>query len=315
MAFAEDNTVWGQFTSTGVPVTLDCGFQPSYFKLWNTTNTNSTANPGVVKEAWFLPSDTAASAYLLKNTAGAATDETTHVTSGGFTLYNGVGEQMGATQTGTALSKANPGVIASVAHGLSTGDVVKIWSTTLMLQVAAMVYVVTKVDADHFSIPVNTSAFADAATAVSFARLNVPFGWTPARLSITGITLANPGVVTTSTNHGLVTGDVVRIRISSGWGMTQMPTTNLTVTSITANTFSIGIDTSAFTAFAYPTSAVAAGGTVFPEVVPVGDAALQSTSGAENNTAIQGISLGTTVCGANADVIKWMAQRSAITNL
>lgn len=61
--------------------------------------------------------------------------------------------------------------------------------------------------------------------------------------TITGITRANPGVVT-SPNHGLATGDKVRLMLVGG--MTQVNKQDYTVTVIDPNTFSIGVNTSAF---------------------------------------------------------------------
>jgi hypothetical protein len=60
-------------------------------------------------------------------------------------------------------------------------------------------------------------------------------------LSISGITNANPGVVTTVLNHGFATGQV--INIAGVVGMTGVNNTPLTITVITEKTFSIGINT------------------------------------------------------------------------
>ena len=64
---------------------------------------------------------------------------------------------------------------------------------------------------------------------------------------ITGITAANPGVVT-DVAHGLTTGD--RIKLTSILGMVELNQQTATVTVLTADTFSIGIDTTAYTAYA-----------------------------------------------------------------
>lgn len=64
--------------------------------------------------------------------------------------------------------------------------------------------------------------------------------------AITGISRANPGVVT-AVAHGLTTGD--HVWISGVSGMTQVNRRRFTATVLTADTFSIGIDTSAYTAW------------------------------------------------------------------
>jgi hypothetical protein len=63
---------------------------------------------------------------------------------------------------------------------------------------------------------------------------------------ITGITRANPGVVT-APFHGLSTGD--EVFITGVEGMTEINGRVFKVTVIDDDTFSIGIDTSGFTAF------------------------------------------------------------------
>lgn len=64
-----------------------------------------------------------------------------------------------------------------------------------------------------------------------------------ATVDVTGITNANPGVVTTGITHGLTNGQVVNI--SGVNGMTGINNVPLTATVLTPHTFSIGIDTSA----------------------------------------------------------------------
>lgn len=64
-----------------------------------------------------------------------------------------------------------------------------------------------------------------------------------ATVDVTGITNANPGVVTTGITHGLTNGQVVNI--SGVNGMTGINNVPLNATVLTPHTFSIGIDTSA----------------------------------------------------------------------
>lgn len=61
------------------------------------------------------------------------------------------------------------------------------------------------------------------------------------QLSVSGISNANPGVVTTNLAHGLTTGNV--ITLSGVVGMTGINSVPLTVTVLTPTTFSIGINT------------------------------------------------------------------------
>lgn len=65
--------------------------------------------------------------------------------------------------------------------------------------------------------------------------------------TITGITNANPGVITTSAPHGFVTGDL--IYVSGVVGMTEVNGIAFTITEIAPTTFSIGVDTSGYGAW------------------------------------------------------------------
>jgi uncharacterized protein (TIGR02217 family) len=65
--------------------------------------------------------------------------------------------------------------------------------------------------------------------------------------TITGITKANPAEITTSGSHGYSNGD--EIYLASIAGMTELNGLVVTVTSTGATTFTIGIDTTAYTAY------------------------------------------------------------------
>ena len=74
--------------------------------------------------------------------------------------------------------------------------------------------------------------------------------------TITAITQANPGVVTTSAAHGFTTGTIVPL--AGIVGMTQLNGQRVTATVIDATHFSIGVDTTAYTA--YSSGGTAGGG-------------------------------------------------------
>jgi len=67
------------------------------------------------------------------------------------------------------------------------------------------------------------------------------------KLAVSGITLANPGVVTTNLAHGLASGET--ITLTGIVGTTQLNNVLLTVTVLTPYTFSIGLNTSGDTAY------------------------------------------------------------------
>ena len=76
--------------------------------------------------------------------------------------------------------------------------------------------------------------------------------------TITGITQANPGVVT-AVGHGFSTND--KIRIDSVAGMTEVNGLYFTITFLTADTFSIGVNTTAYGAYTSGGTAIKYGAT------------------------------------------------------
>ncbi len=76
-------------------------------------------------------------------------------------------------------------------------------------------------------------------------------------MSVTAVTQANPGKVTTLLNHGYSNGQIVTF--SGIGGMTELNTGNYTVTVVDEKNFTIGVDTTAYTAFT-------SGGEVLPNL-------------------------------------------------
>jgi hypothetical protein len=319
MSFAENNVVFGSFTTDGTGLqVVNLGFQPSYYHMWNWTQWALTPNPAVPKEAWYVNGMATGSAMYYINTAGAGTNVATRITTGGFSPFTGVEDVLSAPQaTAGAITQAGNAQVTLTAHGFLTGDIVRLYGTTGMLQFAGLDFLITRTGANTFTLDGgNSAAFAAPATACTARKVIQGRAFFPGVRTITGITAANPGVVTTSTAHNFVTGQKVRLRVNANFGMTQANNLVVTVTSLTATTFSIGVDTSAFTAFAYPLSAVAAAGVTFPTVTPIGEVST-TLAGAEKNTSYQGLIVGPTllsvVAGAPAanDVWYYRAERAA----
>lgn len=316
MPTAQTNVVQGSFTSDGNARNIDLGFLPTRFQTINQTQANSTANPGVVKKSEWNSSLSAGSAYVVKNTAGAATDESSLITSNGFTQVDGrQSVLLGAAVTGTTITKANPAVCTATGHGFVTGDLVQITNNAVMKQLGGLFFTITVIDANTFSIPINTNT-ANFTAETSFTARKVIIGplYSPQRRTIVGITAANPIVISTSAAHGLTVGQQVRLRIPKVFGMIQADKLQGVITAVTSTTLTIGgIDSSAFTAFAWPASSSVP--LNFAQIVPIGSGPIGNPAqdlldDATDNSGIQGINLGSSVCGANNDVIQWIAFRS-----
>ena len=103
----------------------------------------------------------------------------------------------------------------------------------------------------------------------------------PNRQSVSTITQANPGVVTTTQAHGYETGLCLRFFFPLNVGMNQLQDVVVKIIKVDDTSFSIGVDTTNFDSFS-PVGTVQT-----PQVIPVAEAAdslLQAVTNNENIT-------------------------------
>ena len=284
------------FTSDGTAKVVNLSYLPRSVFMLNKSTHNSQAATGVVKRAWGFSTSANGTAYCVRNANGASTDQSTTITSGGFSFITRDTPTFGAVKTGTVISKANFAKVTITSHGYVTGDTVLLYNTTGMLQVSGAPYSVTYVDADNFTVPVQSSGFATAATAVSakkvlYPDLYIPFGCVIS--NITAATDTNYANVLTTVNHSFVVGQKVKFSVpifvqNGAWGMSEINDVEANITSIgnldgagtytaatstttTFNAFQVKVDVQGYTAFAWPTSAQSEVGHNFAMVYPIGD--------------------------------------------
>jgi len=144
----------------------------------------------------------------------------------------------------------------------------------------------------------------------------------PRQRTIANITQAAAGVVTTLVDHGYVTGQKVRMKVPAACTMIELDDQLVTITVLTASTFSIDVATTGYTAFTFPLPA--ASPFTPAQVVPMGEDASASPDTALRNESFIGMILGTSADaaiasgspgGSNGDVIKWRAGKSFATDL
>jgi hypothetical protein len=116
-----------------------------------------------------------------------------------------------------------------------------------------------------------------------------------------------------SVTHGFSVDEVVRFIVPSDFGMTQLDnlTGKITAVNTTTNTITVDIDSSAFTAFAWPAASSAP--LNFAQVVPVGIDGSNSVSDATDNVSFIGMELGAGAdgpAGSSSDVIYWRAGKA-----
>jgi hypothetical protein len=196
-----------EFAQSGDVMTI---VHPNYAprELVRITNTNWT-----LTEISFAPSQAAPTALALTNN---------YTQSGGI----------------SGITQANPAVVTSTSHGLATGAEIEITGVVGMTQVNGNTYRITTIDGNSFRLEGTDSTGFTAYTSGGTWTVNGDLlkykvtannrdtfeeslsALSSSTLTITGITQANPAVITLSAAHTLEYGD--EIYIESVVGMTQL---------------------------------------------------------------------------------------------
>jgi len=290
------------------------------FEIFDETQFGLASADTDMLSAWWYKDMANGSAFVQNRQSGSAAASTTNmVTTGGFTLIDPTGNQLQSAKTGSGITNANPAVVTINSHGYSVGDVVRLYATTGMLQIAGLAFTITAVSTNTFTLGyLDASGFGAAATSVTAQKFNYIAAYYPRRKEITKISVASSAVITLSTTHNFTVGQLVRVYCPASFGMSQINGLLGTVTAIstTNNTITVNINSSSFSSFAFPTSAVAAVGVQMPFVEPVGEAA---TSPYQNllddatvNQSAYIMQLGSNVYGVASDVIRWIAWRGVV---
>jgi hypothetical protein len=267
----------GSFTSTGAGVKVNLPSSADYMEVVNLTKT-AAANPNaVILSKWFGPKfGVGASAAdggirTVKTTA----DLTGAYTSGGFTYVTAapVVEAQAANAI-TAITAASPAVVTQT-NTYSDGDILQLYNTTGMLQIAGMNFQISSSSGSGYTLlGLRGVGFAAAGTAGFTRRISKYAAVEPQFLYVTEITQASQAVVRTSVDPTLhyVVGMKVRFSVPGTFGMTQMNGLTGKIVAVSAANYTITVDinSSAFTAFAFPASTASPTAALFATVAPAG---------------------------------------------
>lgn len=312
--------VSGTFTSDGNPYQLSIPSGYNVVELYNTSDLASASTTNVMT-AIGTSSMAAGGAYYAIGAGGSSNLTEKYTSTNGFTfLADSATLAIGGSVAlnGTEINRANPAVAdTGTTTGLVAGStVVRLFNTTGMLQVSGMDFTVgTIVASTSFQLKyLDNSGFAADATSGSYRIVNASSRYYPRSRFITAITQAASAVITLSVTHGYTVGQAVRITVPSAFGMTEIDGLlgNITAVSTANNTITVDIDSTSFTAFAFPTSATAAAGVSFALVTPVGETAnstyANTLDDATDNQSITGVTIGTTV-QTSGSTYQWVARK------
>lgn len=307
----------GTFTSDGNVRNISFPSGYTEFSMINITDFGSTAANTNVITAYGTSSMAAGSALIGNKTSGAATIAIpSMITSGGLTFVADSGStSLGAVTAITSITNATPPVVSvSSTSGLNSGDIVRVTDVSGQFNMSGLDFTINTIVANTSFNLAYMVAPGGAGTGGNYQRIPFDKRFYPRNRVITSISLATSAVIVMSVTHGFTVGQLVRIVVPSAFGMTQLNNQLVTITAIntTTNSITINVDTTSYTAFAFPSSATAALGVTFAQVVPVGEAA---TSPYQNllddatvNTSFSGVQIGTSA-QTNAKLYQWIARR------
>lgn len=257
-----------------------------YFKTYNYTKAIANAPTGAFMGEWFGGGITASNDGIRWGKAGSTAvivdnfQNASSNPSGGFTYVTSFPAPQAAL-TGTTITNASPAV-ASVTNTYSNGDQVIIYNSTGALMYSGMSFTISSVSGSGFSL-LGLNTPGSAATAFTVRRINAALPVAPQFYYVTAVTQATNAQVTTSQANTYVVGQKVEFTVPSSFGMVQLNNFNQAsskppiITSIVdAYNFKINVDTTNYTAFAFPASSTSPTGPLFATVAPAGQSATRN---------------------------------------
>jgi hypothetical protein len=268
----------GSFTSTGIGVKIPLPSSADYFRTENVTQ-EAAANPNtVIQGRWYgqkFGSGASAAGSGIKVVKTTADLTSTFSAGTGFTYVTTAPTiEAQSANAITAITAASPAVVTQT-NTYSDGDILQFYNTIGMLQIAGMNFQISSVSGSGYTLTgLRAAGFAAPATAGYTRRISKMLAVDPQFLFITEITQATQAVVRTSVDPTAyyVVGMKVHFSIPYSFGMTQMnQLTGKIVSMSSANyTMTVDIDSSAFSAFAFPASSSSPTAQLFATLAPAG---------------------------------------------
>lgn len=350
MPFAEHFMVSGittaaQTATLPATININCGFLPTKVQLINETEfgVTGTGNLNIQTAEWGSSNSTNTKLTYL-NAAGTALLPGV-LTSNGISQYNGGAASpnqllFSAPTVGSSYVKATGTFTVASTAGMYPGATVLMTGFTVDKQLGGMQFTVATVPSSttftisNFSSWLNTASFTGGSQTYAVRVVTVGPLFYPQNAQITFISAANPAVVTTSINTNLTVGQQVRLYVPSRFGMVQATNQTAIISAVSANQVTLGgsisLNSSAFTAFSWPTAAqvpftgawlVPIGSGPSPQSGPPISYNVDTLADATDSQAYQGFTIGTSilqtasssVIGSTAsDIYSWTAWRGDV---
>ena len=330
----------GSFTSDGTNKTLNLRGGFDYIEVENETALIQAGSDLAFKFTWQL-GQTDGRGNVWTKLGSVANDPLTVAQIAadlGFVILDTTGEPLSAaTALTTGTNITEPVFSTASTSGLRTGSIVRLTSMVGMPNLSGYDFAID-------TVVTNTSFKMAAALATAPGAANTAGNWRivkfdplyyPRYRYISNITAAANAVVTVTVPSGYAVGQRVRVIVpttaqsgTSDYGMVEIDKLEGIITAINdavgTQTVTLDIDSSAFTAFTFPTAAKAAIPLSKAMLVPIGidtaTAIAQSVnilSDAMDNEGFIGVTLvgaATGPGGASSDVMYWKTFKAFSVN-
>jgi hypothetical protein len=279
-------------------VNVECQGQnpPDFIITRSVLNWAETTDAQSIEWWWEKSMSQGTARGLLQASAanGAATVTTATVATNGISTFDTANPPSFAALATTAITGNTGTFVVTMAStgSIQVGDYVRLYNTTGELQIAGYTFQVTAVTVDtsitlgYMASAVSAgglATFAAAATAGSVLKY-IPNRMYPRRKNIAMITKATQAVVYFTMKNDFTPGEIVSFRVSSDFGMVQINNKAVRVLSVTnsatVSSITIDLDTSAYTTFVFPLSAVAAAGVQSAQCVPASSGVVPNSGSA-----------------------------------
>jgi hypothetical protein len=263
----------GSFISTGNAQPLNLRGGLDTIEVWNMSEMAAANASHGVEYVWNLGYAYNDGSVNMRNAAATADFWTTSATLGvpGFITFDSSTQVNGPTIATTDFGTTAHVVLTGNTTGVSVGSVIQLENMTGANQVNGMQYTVTAV-VPNVSMTLGYTPVTVAAVGAGQYH-TVPFNtWYPATRYISSISQAAQAVVQFTVQSNYQVGQAIRFYVGPANGMTQINGLEGNIVAVTpaTNSVTVDINTSAFTPFVWPTTAVAAAPFTQAYVNPIG---------------------------------------------
>src|SRR3990167_2475608 len=273
----------GSFVSDGSSKIINLPSSADYVRVWNVTQLALAAPTAVVGAEWFgskfgSGASAANSGIRWKKDGSSAIlidSFSTATATDGFTYVQSapVVEAQAAAAI-TAITAAGPAVVSQV-NTYSENDFVRIYNSTGMEQIGGMVFQISSVSGAGYSlIGLDASGFAAPATAGNTRRVSKNAAVDPEFMFVTNISQASQAVVTCSVDPSAfyVVGNKIHFSVPSSFGMSEIDQQTGVIVDVDSVNYqvTVDIDSSAFSAFAFPAASGSPTVRLFATFAPAG---------------------------------------------